>query len=262
MRLWVAEGVEHIGLCEQAGFDAVVHERANLAWQQRLDLQDAWQADAFVQRHLRHRLFEVRGLLARQTLLIHRLSDEQVLRQVANELQFGTLRADLYAWRPQVITRAAEAVVVVAAPVAKVAPQPERVEAQVPTPEPAVAPAPVSEAPVAAPSAEVVALQDAMAATLELAAQDGTALCEVCEQAKAQPPAEPSPREVLQAAQAATLEKAAESGTPFCEVCEQASNPASTAPTALQSAQGAQAVALEAAAQNGTPFCEICEGNS
>ncbi|OLS64326.1 hypothetical protein [Pseudomonas putida] len=219
MRLWVADGVEHIGLCEQVGFEAVVHDRANLVWQQRVDLQDAWQADAFVQRYLRHRLFDMRGLLARQILMIHRLSDEQVLRQVANELQFGTLRADIYAWRAQVITRAADAVVVVAAPVAKAAPQPERVE--VLPPQPVVAPAqPVSAEPADEPPADVAVAQDTLAAMLEQAAQAATPFCEVCEQARAQPPAEPTAREMAQGAQAAALEAAAASGTPFCEICE------------------------------------------
>lgn len=267
MCLWVADGVEHIGLCEQAGFEAIVHDRANLSWQQRLDLQDAWQADAFVQRYLRHRLFELRGLLARQTLLIHRLSDEQVLRQVANELQFGTLRADLYAWRAQVITRAAEAVTVVAAPAAAPAPQPERVEALEPAPG-AAAVVPVAMAEAVSPAQ--AGAQDTLAAMLEQAAQEATPFCEVCELAKAQETAapsalEPTPAEQVQEAQAQVLEQAARQATPFCEICAPAKAQPSAVPDpgqqGVEAAQGAQAAVLEQAAERGTPFCEICEGN-
>jgi|GEM_PF-4486220 len=271
MRLWVADGIEHIGLCEQAGFDAVVHERANLAWQSRLDLHDAWQADAFVQRHLRHRLFEVRGLLARQTLLIHRLSDEQVLRQVANELQFGTLRADLYAWRPQVITRVAEAAVVtVAAPVVQPVVQPERVEAVAPQPVVAVVPAPAPEAASVTPSTAVAQAQDTLASMLEQAAQEATPLCEECERAKAgqevavEPVILSAEVQATQDAQAAVLEQAAQQATPLCEVCEQAraERPVpeqDNGQQAIEEAQGAQATVLEQAADSGAPFCEICE---
>lgn len=271
MRLWLADGVEHIGLCEQAGFDTIVHERANLAWQQRLELNDAWQAEAFVQRHLRHRLFEVRGLLARQILLVHRLSDEQVLRQVANELQFGTLRADLYAWRPQVITRTAEAAVVsVAAPVVQPVAQPERVEAVAPQPVAAVVPAPVPEAASVAPSTAVAQAQDTLASMLEQAAQEATPFCEECERAKAsdaaagEPLAPSAEVQATQDAQAAVLEQAAQQATPLCEVCEQAraAQPApeqNSGQQAIEEAQGAQATVLEQAADSGAPFCEICE---
>ncbi|MFJ4376145.1 hypothetical protein ACIP1T_26465 [Pseudomonas japonica] len=231
MQLWIADGVEQIGLCEQAGFDVALPQDPSLAWQQRLDLGDAWQADAFVQRHLRDasRVHELRGLLARQTLPIHRLSDEQVLQQVANELRFGTLRADRYAWRAQVPTRSvAAATAKVVAPLAKPAAVPERVEAVEPEPvaalAPAAAPAPV-EAPQAAPADDVAQVQEALASMLEQAAQQATPLCEVCEQVKAQQvaaaaSAEQARVEAVQDAQAGVLEQAAENGTPFCEICE------------------------------------------
>ncbi|MFD2641663.1 hypothetical protein [Pseudomonas japonica] len=231
MQLWIADGVEQIGLCEQAGFDVTLPSDPTLAWQQRLDLGDAWQADAFVQRHLREasRVHELRGLLARQTLPIHRLSDEQVLQQVANELRFGTLRADRYTWRERVPTRSvAAATVKVVAPLAKPAPVPERVEAVEPEPIATVAPAetPVPvEAPVAAPADDVAQVQEALASMLEKAAQEATPFCEVCEQVKAQQvaaatSAEQARVEAVQDAQAGVLEQAAENGTPFCEICE------------------------------------------
>ena len=259
MRIWLADGVEQIGLCEQAEFPAIARDGGNLSWQRRVDLGDAWQAEAFVQFHLRDRLFELRAMLARQTLLIHRLSDEQVLHQVANELQFGNLRADRYAWRAQVITHAAEAVTVVAAP-APPAPQPERVEAVVPV---AVA----KEAPVTSPAQAEA--QDTLAAMLEQAAQEAAPFCEACELAKAQPAAalaavEPTAAEQVQDAQAQVLEQAAQQAMPFCEICEQAKAqaPAVADPVQqpIEAVQDAQAAVLEQAAERGTPFWEICEG--
>jgi len=232
MRLWIADGGTQIGVCEQAGFAGAAPDSPTLAWQRRLDLGDAWQAEAFVQRHLRDadRVHELRGWLVRQSLMVHRLSDEQVLQQVANELRFGSLRADLYAWRALVPTRSAEAASPkVVAPLAKPAPVPERVEAVEPAPAVAVAEAPAaSEAPVAAQAAtaEVAQLQEALASMLEQAAQDATPLCEVCELAQAQQQdaaaaaAAQAEVEGVQDAQAAVLEQAAESGTPFCEICE------------------------------------------
>lgn len=276
MRLWLADGVEQIGLCEQAEFDAIPGDDASLAWQHRIELRDAWQVDAFVARHFREpgQVHALRGWLARQVLLIHRLADDQVLRQVANELQFGNLRADLYAWRPQVITRAAEASVAVVAPTSAPPPTPARAE---------VAPEPVAVAPVEQPveqpvvveqvaaveqSAQQIAAQDTLAAMLETAAQEATPFCEECEQAKAReaatsPVVPPTPEEARQDAQAAVLEQAARQAIPFCEVCQlaeaQPMPPPAAAPTPVETAQGAQASVLEQAAKNGTPFCEICE---
>lgn len=271
MRLWLANGVEQIGLCEQTEFDAIPGDDASLAWQHRIELRDAWQVDAFVAWHFREpgQVHALRGWLARQALLIHRLADDQVLRQVANELQFGNLRADVYAWRPQVITRAAEASVAVVAPSSAPPPTPARAEVRAEAvPEP-VAVAPV-EQPVAAveQSAQQITAQDTLAAMLETAAQEATPFCEECEQAKARqaatsPVVPPTPEETRQDAQAAVLEQAARQAIPFCEVCQlaeaQPMPPAAAAPTPVETAQGAQASVLEQAAENGTPFCEICE---
>ena len=274
MELWVADGTERIGLCQQAEFDLLRQDSSVLAWQHRLDLNDPWRAEAFVHRHLRGpgELYELRSLLARQTLMIHRLSDEQVLRQVANELCFGNLRADLYAWRPHPTIRdndAGDSPVVVPAPVSVVSTTP---------PSAPVEPVPVvsSEAPVAAvetasaqPTAEVVAAQDTLAAMLEQAAQDAAPFCEVCELARrsraAAPAESPAPAvAAVQDAQAAALEQAAKEAVPFCEVCELArvSPPVAPAPSpspAVAAVQDAQAAALEQAAVSGTPFCEACE---
>lgn len=230
MEVWVADGTERIGLCQQAEFDLQRQDSSVLAWQHRLDLNDPWRAEAFVQRHLRGpgELYELRSLLARQTLMIHRLSDEQVLRQVANELCFGHLRADRYAWRSHPTIRdnaAGDSPVVVPAPVSAVSTTPPAVP---------VEPVPVTsaEAPVAAqasvaaqPAAEVAAAQDTLAAMLEQAAQDVAPFCEVCELARRSRAAalaeSPAPAvAAVQDAQAAVLEQAAVSGTPFCEACE------------------------------------------
>lgn len=284
MRLWVADGAEQIELCEQAEFSTSRTDSGALAWQRRVELHDAWQADAFVQRHLRGtgQLFELRRVLARQTLMIHQLSDDQVLQQVANELRFGSLRADVYVHRPRVRPRddifASPAVVasserpaaVAAAAPASPPPPVEAAAAPAPAPAPAVAAAVVEQ-----PTAEVAAAQETLAAMLEQGAQEATPFCEVCEQARqaqaapAVADATPSPEAAaVQDAQAAVLEQAAEEGTPFCEACEQAkqsrvaaSNTASAPvpPQPVEAVQAAQAAALEQAAVTGTPFCEICE---
>jgi len=272
MRLWLADGVEQIGLCEQAEFEAIPRDDASLAWQHRIELHDGWQVDAFLSRHFREpgQVHALRNWLARQTLLIHRLADDQVLHQVANELQFGNLRADVYVWRPQVITRAAEASVAVVAPTSAPAPTPARAEV---APEPVAAavvepPAAVEQAAVVEQSAQQIAAQDTLAAMLETAAQEALPFCEECEQAKARqaaaaPVVPPTPEEVQQDAQAAVLEQAARQATPLCEVCQAAraptTPPAAAAPTPLEAAQDAQAGVLEQAAANGTPLCETCE---
>lgn len=281
MRLWVADGAEQIELCEQAEFSASRPDSGALAWQRRVELHDSWQADAFVQRHLRGtgQLFELRRVLARQTLMIHQLSDDQVLQQVANELRFGSLRADVYVHRPRVWPRvdtfASPAVVAPSERPAAAAPAspPPPVEAAA-APAPAPAPAVVA-AVVEQPTAEVAAAQETLAAMLEQGAQEATPFCEVCEQARqARAAADPVPSPeaaAVQDAQAAVLEQAAEEGTPFCEACEQAkqsrvaaSNTASAPvpPQPIDAVQGAQATALEQAAVTGTPFCEICERNA
>lgn len=287
MRLWVADGAEQIELCEQAEFSTSRPDSGALAWQRRVELHDVWQADAFVQRHLRGtgQLFELRRVLARQTLMIHQLSDDQVLQQVANELRFGSLRADVYVHRPRVWPRvdtfASPAVVapserpaaVAAAAPASPPPPVEAAAAPAPAPAPAVVAAVVEQ-----PTAEVAAAQETLAAMLEQGAQEATPFCEVCEQARqartapAVADATPSPEAAaVQDAQAAVLEQAAEEGTPFCEACEQAkqsrvaaSNTASAPvpPQPVEAVQGAQAAALEQAAVTGTPFCEICERNA
>ncbi|MCU1732682.1 MULTISPECIES: hypothetical protein [unclassified Pseudomonas] len=279
MRLWVADGAEQIELCEQAEFSTSRPDSGALAWQRRVELHDVWQADAFVQRHLRGtgQLFELRRVLARQTLMIHQLSDDQVLQQVANELRFGSLRADVYVHRPRVWPRvdtfASPAVVapserpaaVAAAAPASPPPPVEAAAAPAPAPAPAVVAAVVEQ-----PTAEVAAAQETLAAMLEQGAQDATPFCEVCEQARAAADPVPSPEAAaVQDAQAAVLEQAAEEGTPFCEVCEQAkqsraaaTNKAPAPPQPIDAVQGAQAAALEQAAVTGTPFCEICERNA
>lgn len=226
MRLCIAEGAERIELCDCAEFGVGHFDSDTLAWQHRVDLHEPWQADAFVQRHLRGagQLYELRKALASQALQVHRLSDEQVLHQVIHELRFGGLRADVYSRKTQPAARldAALATPVVA--------RPERPTPAAITPTSPPQPAPVSP-PTAPPqvaetqSPEQAAAQDKLAEMLEQAAQTAAPLCEICELAKSSKApavdnAGQQQREAVQDEQAQVLEQAAVTGTAFCEVCE------------------------------------------
>lgn len=191
MRLCFFDGLDRIEICDRNEFgagqlDRGVGRRGYVALEGRIDMHEAWQAERFVRRYFQggedmHRL---RSLLSSQSSLIHRLADEDVLRQVSSSLQSGHLRAYMYKHSPvspiRVPTPAATG------PVSAPAVRPPVTSAEKtrsPASQPSTQPSPNEDE--LEQQARAEAAQDTEAAMLEEGAKGAIPFCEICERMKA-----------------------------------------------------------------------------
>ncbi|WP_459747658.1 hypothetical protein [Pseudomonas sp. 3A(2025)] len=249
------DGADRIELGDSADFylRGSAGDRGFDALAVKMDLHETWQVERFVRQHLQgaSELQRARALLSGQLAHNHRLTDQEVLRHIANRLQSGQLcayvhkhvpptaraqGAETQAWSSDTgMTAWSAAPQPSVAPIkaTPVRPRPESVRQETSPaekPQPPVDPAPIVTPVKSAQQQRIEAIQDAQAATLETAARDGTPFCAICELKKAEaarqktaspaPDAAPTERQAAQDAQAATLETAAKDGTPFCAICE------------------------------------------
>lgn len=215
MRLCFFDGADRIELGDSADFylrDSGTGDQGFDALAVRMDLHETWQVERFVRQHLQGagELHRARALLSGQLSHNHRLTDQEVLRQLSNRLQSGQLCAYVHKHVPPT-ARAQGAQVqewstdtgmtawsaapqpsvapIKTTPVQPPRPRPEPVRQEtsaVEKPQQIVDPVPVVAPVKSAQQQRIEAIQNAQAATLEAAARDGTPFCAICELKKAE----------------------------------------------------------------------------
>lgn len=186
MRLCFFDGLDRIEVGGRASFahDSFVMQRQRSDYEARalkIVLHDQWQAQSFVRRFGQSvgGVQRLRILLSSQSHLVHLLRDEEVLQQIAHNLQNGNLSAYLYKHEPVAHVRVpvSNAMAPIFVPVRMSA----MAKAQPSTAvlaSPMGNPAPVAVEPEPEPYNSVE--QDSEAAKLEAAAVEAIPFIEVC----------------------------------------------------------------------------------